>query len=55
MCSSWKWTFIGALGKLHGLVMRIFTRPLSWWRGLTNKLFKCPGFWIVRQYKNDGE
>jgi len=24
-------------------------------RGLTNKLFECPGVRIVRQYKNDGK
>jgi hypothetical protein len=54
MCSSWKWAFVWALGKLNGLVMRIFTGSLSWWCGLTHKLFKCPGFRIVRQYKNDG-
>jgi len=31
------------------------TGLFSWWGGLSHKLFKRPGFWIVRQYKNDGE
>jgi hypothetical protein len=36
--------------------MRIFTRFTGRrCLGLTDKRFECPGFRIVRQYKNDGE
>jgi len=55
MCSAWRRTLIGALGKLNGFVMRRLTGSLSWWGWLSHKLFECPGFWIVRQYKNDSE
>jgi len=57
MSFPWSGTLIRGLCELDGFVMRIFTRFVcrGWWCRLTNKLFECPGFRIVRQYKNDGE
>jgi hypothetical protein len=46
---------VRAMRELNGFVMRGLTTLISRWGRVPNELFECPGFRIIRQYKNDGE